>query len=217
MKIAILSRDGTLWSCKRLRDAAIKRGHLVEILDPLSCYMNISPAASSIHYKGRQLPFFDAVIPRIGSAITFYGTAALRQFEILGSYPLNESVAITRARDKLRSLQLLARQGIDQATNRPYTSRYIGSLVADFHRNLLKGGIYLYPSTASHPQGKLRLLYEGNPMAFLAEQAGGKASDGKERILDIVPESLHQRRPFFVGNEHMVDDVERFMREYPDA
>ncbi|MCS2158403.1 30S ribosomal protein S6--L-glutamate ligase [Scandinavium sp. H11S7] len=113
MKIAILSRDGTLWSCKRLREAASKRGHQVEILDPLSCYMNISPAASSIHYKGRQLPHFDAVIPRIGSAITFYGTAALRQFEILGSYPLNESVAITRARDKLRSLQLLSRQGID--------------------------------------------------------------------------------------------------------
>jgi ribosomal protein S6--L-glutamate ligase len=113
VKIAILSRDGTLWSCKRLREAAQQRGHLVEILDPLSCYMNISPAASSIHYKGRQLPHFDAVIPRIGSAITFYGTAALRQFELLGSYPLNESVAITRARDKLRSLQLLARQGID--------------------------------------------------------------------------------------------------------
>lgn len=113
MKIAILSRDGTLWSCKRLREAAQQRGHLVEILDPLSCYMNISPAASSIHYKGRQLPHFDAVIPRIGSAITFYGTAVLRQFELLGSYPLNESVAITRARDKLRSLQLLARQGID--------------------------------------------------------------------------------------------------------
>ncbi|MFO3903461.1 30S ribosomal protein S6--L-glutamate ligase [Enterobacter hormaechei] len=113
MKIAILSRDGTLYSCKRLRDAAEQRGHQVEILDPLSCYMNISPAASSIHYKGRQLPHFDAVIPRIGSAITFYGTAALRQFELLGSYPLNESVAITRARDKLRSLQLLARQGID--------------------------------------------------------------------------------------------------------
>lgn len=113
MKIGILSRDGTLWSCKRLKEAATRRGHRVEILDPLSCYMNISPAASSIHYKGRQLPHFDAVIPRIGSAITFYGTAALRQFELLGSYPLNESVAITRARDKLRSLQLLARQGID--------------------------------------------------------------------------------------------------------
>lgn len=105
--------DGTLYSCKRLREAAMRRGHLVEILDPLSCYMNINPAASSIHYKGRRLPHFDAVIPRIGSAITFYGTAALRQFELLGSYPLNESVAITRARDKLRSLQLLARRGID--------------------------------------------------------------------------------------------------------
>ncbi len=91
----------------------MRRGHAVEIIDPLSCYMNINPAAPSVHYKGRQLPHYDAVIPRIGSAITFYGTAVLRQFEMLGSYPLNESVAITRARDKLRSLQLLARQGID--------------------------------------------------------------------------------------------------------
>ncbi|MCV9878302.1 class 1 fructose-bisphosphatase [Brenneria izbisi] len=105
----------------------------------------------------------------------------------------------------------------DEATQRPYTSRYIGSLVADFHRNLLKGGIYLYPSTASYPQGKLRLLYECNPMAFLAEQAGGKASDGKNRILDITPEKLHQRSPFFVGTEAMVNDVERFIREFPDA
>ncbi|MDW8844507.1 class 1 fructose-bisphosphatase [Erwinia sp. P7711] len=105
----------------------------------------------------------------------------------------------------------------DQPTHRPYTSRYIGSLVADFHRNLLKGGIYLYPSTASHPQGKLRLLYECNPMAFLAEQAGGKASDGKNRILDLTPETLHQRSPFFVGNTDMVNDQERFLREFPDA
>ncbi|WP_413735425.1 class 1 fructose-bisphosphatase [Sodalis sp. RH21] len=107
-------------------------------------------------------------------------------------------------------------QEMDEATHRPYTSRYIGSLVSDFHRNLLKGGIYLYPSTATHPQGKLRLLYECNPMAFLAEQAGGKASDGANRILDIQPEKLHQRSPFFVGTESMVNDAERFMREYPD-
>lgn len=113
MRIAILSRDGTLWSCRRLREAAIQRGHLVDIIDPLSCYMNINPAAPSVHDKGRKLPHYDAVIPRIGSAITFYGTAVLRQFEMMGSWPLNESVAITRARDKLRSLQLLARQGID--------------------------------------------------------------------------------------------------------
>nr|WP_086937622.1 class 1 fructose-bisphosphatase [Thaumasiovibrio occultus] len=100
--------------------------------------------------------------------------------------------------------------------NRPYTSRYIGSLVSDFHRNLLKGGIYLYPSTASHPQGKLRLLYECNPMAFLIEQAGGKASDGRRRILDIEPTELHQRVPFFVGSSEMVDKVEAFLEQYPD-
>lgn len=105
----------------------------------------------------------------------------------------------------------------DKSSHRPYTSRYIGSLVADFHRNLLKGGIYLYPSTASHPKGKLRLLYECNPMAFLAEQAGGKASDGVNRILDLVPQTLHQRSPFFVGNTEMVDDQERFLRQFPDA
>jgi len=105
----------------------------------------------------------------------------------------------------------------DLPTHRPYTSRYIGSLVADFHRNLLKGGIYLYPSTASHPQGKLRLLYECNPMAFLAEQAGGKASDGQKRILDIPPVTLHQRCPFYCGNEVMVNDVERFLAEFPDC
>ncbi|CDH21818.1 class 1 fructose-bisphosphatase [Xenorhabdus bovienii] len=103
----------------------------------------------------------------------------------------------------------------DEATQRPYTTRYIGSLVADFHRNLLKGGIYIYPSTASHPTGKLRLLYECNPIAFLAEQAGGKASDGKNRILDITPTQLHQRVPFFVGTESMVEKAESFMAEFP--
>ncbi|MBY5948142.1 class 1 fructose-bisphosphatase [Photobacterium rosenbergii] len=100
--------------------------------------------------------------------------------------------------------------------NRPYTSRYIGSLVSDFHRNLLKGGIYLYPSTATHPTGKLRLLYECNPMAFLIEQAGGKASDGANRIMDIKPNELHQRVPFFVGSTNMVEKVEAFLAEFPD-
>ncbi|BCQ34080.1 MULTISPECIES: 30S ribosomal protein S6--L-glutamate ligase [Erwinia] len=112
MKIAILSRDGSLYSCKRLLEAARARGHSIDVIDPLSCYMNINPGASAIHYRGRQLSHYDAVIPRIGSATTFYGTAVLRQFEMCGSYPLNESLAIARARDKLRSLQLLARAGI---------------------------------------------------------------------------------------------------------
>jgi ribosomal protein S6--L-glutamate ligase len=116
MKMAILSRDGGLYSCRRLREAAQARGHQVEVIDPLSCYMNINPAAPSVHYRGRQLDKYHAIIPRIGSAITFYGTAVLRQFELLGSYPLNESLAITRARDKLRSMQILAREGIDLPT-----------------------------------------------------------------------------------------------------
>ncbi|MFT4463660.1 MAG: 30S ribosomal protein S6--L-glutamate ligase [Sodalis sp. (in: enterobacteria)] len=113
MKLAILSRDGTLFSCRRLREAAQARGHKVDIIDPLSCYMNINSAAPSIHYRGRRLKYYDAVIPCIGPLTTFYGTAVLRQFEMLGSYALNESATITRSRDKLHSLQLLARQGID--------------------------------------------------------------------------------------------------------
>ncbi len=100
--------------------------------------------------------------------------------------------------------------------NRPYTSRYIGSLVADFHRNLLKGGIYLYPSTESHPRGKLRLLYECNPMAFLIEQAGGIASDGKNRIMELKPTELHERVPFFVGSKSMVRKVEEFLNANPE-
>lgn len=99
---------------------------------------------------------------------------------------------------------------------RPYTSRYIGSLVSDFHRNLLKGGIYMYPSTESHPNGKLRLLYECNPIALLMEQAGGIASDGKNRILDIKPTELHQRVPFFCGSPNMVNKVEEFLANFPD-
>lgn len=99
----------------------------------------------------------------------------------------------------------------DVATGRPYASRYIGSLVADFHRNLLKGGIFIYPSTAKSPNGKLRLLYECNPLAFIIEQAGGKASDGQQRILDLVPTALHQRTPFFIGSTEMVNHAEELM------
>lgn len=99
----------------------------------------------------------------------------------------------------------------EEEGNRPYTSRYIGSLVADFHRNMIKGGIYIYPSYAHAPNGKLRLLYECNPMAFLAEQAGAKATNGFQRILEIEPTSLHQRVPFFCGSVEMVEKAEEFM------
>lgn len=106
-------------------------------------------------------------------------------------------------------------QEMDPATQRPYSSRYIGSLVADFHRNLLKGGIFLYPQTAKAPQGKLRLVYECNPIAYLAEQAGGKASTGTQSVLDILPDSLHMRVPFYVGSKNMVETVEKFLEENP--
>lgn len=99
----------------------------------------------------------------------------------------------------------------DNPARKPYSARYIGSLVADFHRNLIKGGIFIYPATSKAPKGKLRLLYECNPFAFLAEQAGGKASDGKQRILEIKPTELHQRVPFFVGSKNMVEQAESMM------
>jgi len=102
----------------------------------------------------------------------------------------------------------------DEKSKRPYSSRYIGSLVADFHRNLLKGGIYIYPATAKSPKGKLRLLYECNPLAFIVEQAGGKASDGFNRILDIQPTSLHQRTPLFIGSPDMVSKAEELMMRF---
>lgn len=112
MKIALLSRNRKLYSTRRLIEAAKERGHEVEVLDALRCYMNIASHKPTIHYKGEELTEFDTVIPRIGASITFYGTSVLRQFEMMGVYPLNESVAISRSRDKLRSLQLLSRRGI---------------------------------------------------------------------------------------------------------
>lgn len=109
-------------------------------------------------------------------------------------------------------------QEIDKETNRPYSSRYIGSLVADFHRNLLKGGIFIYPESATYPEGKLRLTYECNPIAYLSEQAGGKATDGNgQRVLDIQPESLHQRIPYYVGSRNMVDMAEEFIEEHKES
>jgi ribosomal protein S6--L-glutamate ligase len=112
MKIAMLARNAELYTHKRLKDAAEERGHQLDIINTLRCYMNIASRRPEIYYNGEKLTGYDAVIPRIGASITFYGTAVLRQFEMMGVYPLNESVAIGRSRDKLRSMQLLARDGI---------------------------------------------------------------------------------------------------------
>jgi ribosomal protein S6--L-glutamate ligase len=112
MKIAILSRKQSLYSTKRLAEAAHERGHTADVIDTLRCYMNISSSSPNVHYKGALLKTYDAVIPRIGASVTFYGAAVIRQLEMMGVFCVNDSVAITRARDKLRSLQILSKKGI---------------------------------------------------------------------------------------------------------
>ncbi|WP_170438662.1 30S ribosomal protein S6--L-glutamate ligase [Ruegeria arenilitoris] len=112
MRIAMLARNANLYTHRRLKEAAEERGHQLDIIDTLRCYMNIATRRPEIYYNGEKLTGYDAVIPRIGASVTFYGTAVLRQFEMMGVYPLNESVAIGRSRDKLRSMQLLARDGV---------------------------------------------------------------------------------------------------------
>lgn len=140
MKIALLSRNRNLYSTRRLIEAAEARGHEVKVLDVLRCYMNITSHRPSIHYKGEELTGFDAVIPRIGASVTFYGTAVSRQFEMMGVFPLNESVAISRSRDKLRSMQLLSRRGIGLPVtgfaNKPDDIADLIKMVAA-HRSLL--------------------------------------------------------------------------------
>ncbi|GLP96291.1 30S ribosomal protein S6--L-glutamate ligase [Paraferrimonas sedimenticola] len=112
MRVAILSRNPNLYSTRRLKEAGEARGHQVDIIDTLHCYMDITRSRPAVRYHGEELPKYDAVIPRIGASITFYGTAVVRQFEMMGAFCVNESVAISRSRDKLRSLQLLSRKDV---------------------------------------------------------------------------------------------------------
>ena len=144
--------------------------------------------------------------PAIG---TFYLSHPNMQFPETGKiYSVNEGNYIhfpQGVKDYIKYCQ-------KEEGDRPYTSRYIGSLVSDFHRNMIKGGIYMYPKSSKAHKGKLRLLYECNPMAFLAEQANGKASDGHQRIMEIQPAELHERVPFFCGSKKMVEKAEEFMR-----
>lgn len=148
--------------------------------------------------------------PAIG---TFYLSHPDMQFPKNGHiYSINEGYYThfpQGVKDYLKYCQM-------EEEDRPYKARYIGSLVSDFHRNMIKGGIYIYPISTKEKKGKLRLLYECNPMAFLAEQAGGKASDGYQRILDIQPKKLHQRVPFYCGSINMVKKAEEFMQKYPE-
>ncbi|MCS7074026.1 MAG: class 1 fructose-bisphosphatase [Bacteroidia bacterium] len=126
------------------------------------------------------------------------------------TYSINEGISADMTPGLMDYLSYLKQN--DKATNRPYSARYIGSLVADFHRNLLKGGIYIYPATKKSPNGKLRLLYEGNPLSYLAEQAGGIGFTSYQNVLDIIPQELHQRIPLFIGNTTEVEKVLSFLK-----
>ena len=149
--------------------------------------------------------------PAIG---TFYLSHPKMTFpEQGGIYSINEAGYVhfpQGVKKYLKFIQSEVEKGVS------YKSRYIGSLVSDFHRNMIKGGIYIYPTSTNNPKGKLRLLYECNPMAFIAEQANGKATDGYKRIMDLEPTELHQRVPFFCGSKAMVDKVREFMKEHPE-
>ncbi|PLX97979.1 MAG: 30S ribosomal protein S6--L-glutamate ligase [Desulfuromonas sp.] len=131
MKIGILSRNPELYSTRRLVEAIEQRGHEAKVIDTLLCYMTIASQRPTIHYKGEELTGFDAIVPRIGASITFYGTAVVRQFEMMNVYSVNESVAISRSRDKLRSMQLLSRKGIGlPVTGFAHTTRYTQDLIS---------------------------------------------------------------------------------------
>jgi fructose-1,6-bisphosphatase I len=168
-------------------------------------YIIYGTSTMLVYTTGRGVNGF-TLNPAIG---TFYLSHPNMKFPKKGSiYSVNEGNYIhfpQGIKDYIKHCQ-------KEEDERPYTSRYIGSLVSDFHRNMIKGGIYLYPQSSTYPKGKLRLLYECNPMAFIAEQANGKASDGFHRILDIKPHSLHQRIPFICGSASMVADVENFVK-----
>ena len=145
--------------------------------------------------------------PAIG---TFYLSHPNMQFPETGNiYSVNEGNYVHFPEGVKRYIKYCQ----EEKDDRPYTSRYIGSLVSDIHRNMIKGGIYMYPKSSKAANGKLRLLYECNPMAFIAEQAGGKASDGFTAILDLQPTELHERVPFFCGSKLMVEKAESFMKE----
>jgi len=160
MKIGILSRAPRLYSTRRLVEAAKIRGHEVEVIDPLRCYMNIASLKPRVHYRERALNDFDAIIPRIGASITFYGTAVLRQFEMSGCFSCNESIAITRSRDKLRSLQIMAKKGIGlPVTGFAHSTKMTGDLID------LVGGAPLVIKILQGTQGKGVVLAENRKAA----------------------------------------------------
>jgi fructose-1,6-bisphosphatase I len=202
---------GTIFSIFRCEpDPSGKRDPLGDVLQPgtrqlAAGYVVYGSSTMFVYTAGNGVNGF-TLDPAIGAYVISHPN--IRMPERGSIYSVNEANADSFPEPYRRFLAKL-RSG---ETGRPYSSRYIGSLVADFHRTLLKGGVFLYPPTKSHPQGKLRLMYEANPIAFLAEQAGGLARDGTRRIMEITPTSLHQRTPLLVGSRTEMEMLAQMMR-----
>lgn len=231
---ADLERNGNYIVCMDPLDGSSNIDVNVSIGTIFSIYRRITPRGE----KAQKEDFLQAGSKQCGAGYVIYGSSTMLVYTTghgvygftldpgIGEFCLSHSKITTPQMGQYYStnegyIQHIDRgfqdyirfcQEEDKPSHRPYKGRYIGSLVADFHRNLLKGGIYIYPATAAAPNGKLRLLYECNPIALLAEQAGGMATNGKQRILDIQPETVHQRTPFIVGSAGMVEDVMGFLR-----
>jgi fructose-1,6-bisphosphatase I len=199
---------GTIFAIfRREADPTCEREPLSDVLQPgtqqvAAGYVVYGSSTMLVYTAGNGVHGF-TLDPSIGAFVISHENVKMPQQG--GLYSVNEANADTFPEGYR---QYLARLRAGDA-GRPYSSRYIGSLVADFHRTLLKGGIFLYPPTRQHPNGKLRLMYEANPIAFLAEQAGGAAIDGQRRILEIPPTSLHQRTPLLVGSKVEIDLLRR--------
>jgi ribosomal protein S6--L-glutamate ligase len=207
MRIAILSRNRTLYSTRRLVEAAEQRGHEVQVLNTLKCYMNIASLRPVVHYRGERLEPFDAVIPRIGASVTFYGAAVLRQFEMMGAYPANESVAITRSRDKLRSMQILARAGIGL----PLTG-FANS--PDDTQDLIKlvGGAPLVVKLLEGTQGKGVVLAETQKAAESLIEAF-RALGANFLVQEFIKEAGGSDVRCFVIGEKVVASMQRTAKE----
>lgn len=207
MKIVILSRNKDLYSTNRIKQAAIERGHEVVIIDPLKCYMNITSNMPAIYYKGENLMDVDAVIPRIGASITFYGTAVVRQFEMMGVYCLNESVAISRSRDKLRSMQLLARKGIGlPVTGFAHHTQYTEDLIQ------MVGGAPLVIKLIEGTQGIGVVLAETNKAAESVIEAF-KGLDAEILVQEFIKEANGEDIRSFVVGDRVVASMKRKGKE----
>jgi fructose-1,6-bisphosphatase I len=204
---------GTIFSIHRkVSDGA--RGTLEDFLQPgykqtAAGYVIYGSSTMLVYATGQGVHGF-TLDPSVGEFLLSHPNIQIpsrgKYYSVNEGYYHRWSTSVRRYVDYLKAS--------DKATGRPYSGRYIGSLMADFHRNLLAGGIFMYPADANKPHGKLRLLYEAAPLAFIVEQAGGRASDGTRDIMQIQPESLHQRVPLFIGSREDVDRVEQFIREF---